>query len=262
VLLTGSVPLRSAGKVFETVARHLGGVAPRMPDGEQIGWSSAARRTFEHHPALEAYNQAPLNAGGKDPVDIFRLRQGYGARDLVLGPYGYVENATRSYAAFKQLRDTGVIPAKTRYQATLPGPGTSAFCIELDADTLLPLAREAQAREIEGITATIPAADLAIQLDVGMEAEHEEFSPPARRLGPAAPSHLPLEPGADGEDVYRDPDAKPDIDALQHNVDTIQELGFTRSQIDIAKHTDLSFINAAVARLKQPDSKKAPQGDL
>src|SRR6185312_15013881 len=60
VLLTGSVPLRPAEKVFETVARHLGGVAPRIPDGEQIGWSSAARRTFERHPALEAYRQVPL----------------------------------------------------------------------------------------------------------------------------------------------------------------------------------------------------------
>ncbi len=69
----------------------------------------------------------------------------------------------------------GVIPQKTRYQATLPGPGTSAFCIELDADTLLPLAREALLREIEGIAAAIPAADLTIQLDIGMEAEHEEF---------------------------------------------------------------------------------------
>ncbi|HWE75717.1 MAG TPA: hypothetical protein VG328_21335 [Stellaceae bacterium] len=175
VLLTGSIPLRPAEKVFETVAKHLGSVAPRIPDGEQIGWSSAARRTFERHPALELSRQVPLNAGGKDPVDIFRLRPGFAAGDLVLGPYGYVENATRSYAAFKKLKDDGVIPAKTRYQVTLPGPGTIGFCIELDADTLLPLAREALAREVEGIAAAIPAADLAIQLDIGMEAEHEEY---------------------------------------------------------------------------------------
>ncbi|HWE75716.1 MAG TPA: ABC transporter substrate-binding protein [Stellaceae bacterium] len=53
-----------------------------------------------------------------------------------------------------------------------------------------------------------------------------------------------------GEDVYRDPNAKPDIEALQHNVDAMQELGFTHSHIDVAKHTDQSFIDAAVARLK------------
>jgi NitT/TauT family transport system substrate-binding protein len=59
-----------------------------------------------------------------------------------------------------------------------------------------------------------------------------------------------------GEDVYRDPDARPDVDALQHNLDAMQELGFTRSHIDAAKHTDLSFIEAAAARLKSPSNAK------
>lgn len=55
-----------------------------------------------------------------------------------------------------------------------------------------------------------------------------------------------------GEDVYRDPDARPDVEALQRNLDAMQELGFIRSRIDVAKYTDLSFINAAIARLAQP----------
>ena len=59
-----------------------------------------------------------------------------------------------------------------------------------------------------------------------------------------------------GEDVYRDPDARPDVEALQHNVDAMLELGFIRSHIDVAKHTDLSFIEAAAARLKQPNAAK------
>lgn len=61
-----------------------------------------------------------------------------------------------------------------------------------------------------------------------------------------------------GEDVYRDPDARPDIEALQHNVDAMQELGFIKSHIDVAKHTDLSFITAAAARLKPGSAKTAP----
>jgi hypothetical protein len=175
ILLTGSVPLRPAEKVFETVARHLGTLAPRIPDGEQIGWSSAARRTFERHPALEVKRQVALNAGGRDPVDIFSLKPGFAAEDLKLGPYGYAENAANSYAAFKRLRDAGVIAPGTRYQATLAGPGTSAFCIELPAEQLLPLAREALLQEMNGIIAAVPAEDLTIQLDIGMEAEHEEY---------------------------------------------------------------------------------------
>ena len=175
VLLLGSLPLRPAEAAFDAVAKHLGTLAPRIPDGEQIGWSSAARRTFHQHPMLEVDRHVPLNAGGKDPVEIFRLKPGFTAKDLKLGPYGYIENAKRSYAAFKGLRDAGIIPAGTRYQATLPGPGTSAFCIELPAEQLLPLAREALAEEIKGIVAAIPAQDLTIQLDIGMEAEHEEY---------------------------------------------------------------------------------------
>ena len=53
-----------------------------------------------------------------------------------------------------------------------------------------------------------------------------------------------------GEDVYRDPDARPDVEALQHNLDAMEELGFIHSRIDVAKHTDLSFINAAAPRVK------------
>ena len=107
VLLTGSVPLRGAENVFECVAEHLGPLAPRIPDGEQIGWSGAARRTFEAHPMLEKYKKVPLNAGGKDPVDIFRLKAGCDVKDLKLGPYGYAENHAASYAKFTALRDKG-----------------------------------------------------------------------------------------------------------------------------------------------------------
>jgi NitT/TauT family transport system substrate-binding protein len=59
-----------------------------------------------------------------------------------------------------------------------------------------------------------------------------------------------------GEDVYRDPDARIDIQALQHNLDAMQELGFIHSRIDAAKYNDPSFINAAVARLKPPYTAK------
>ena len=175
VLLIGSIPLRPASTVFETVAKHLGPLARRIPDGEQIGWSGAVRRTIERHEAFEVSRQIPLNAGGRDPIDFFRLKEGYKPEHVKLGPYGYAENAARSYAAFKQLQREGAIPPHTRYQVTLPGPGTSAFFVELPADVLLPLAREALGREIDTIVHTIPASDLTIQLDIAMEAEHEEY---------------------------------------------------------------------------------------
>jgi len=51
------------------------------------------------------------------------------------------------------------------------------------------------------------------------------------------------------DDFYRDPDARPDIGATQKNIDAMRELGFIKNNIDIAKYTDMSFIDAAVRRL-------------
>jgi hypothetical protein len=175
VLLVGSIPLQPAAKVFETVANHLGTLAPRIPDGEQIGWLQAAFKSFANHPQLELSRQVALDAGGKIPINIYRLKPGVAAADLKLGPYGYAQNAIASYAQFKKLKDEGRIPAGTRMQVTMPGPGTSAYVIELPGEKLLPIAREALAREIEEIVANIPAGDLCIQLDIAMEAEHEEY---------------------------------------------------------------------------------------
>ena len=175
VFLVGSVPLQPAAKVFETVAKHLGTLAPRIPDGEQIGWLLAAFKTFAQHPLLELSRQVPLDAGGRIPLDIYRLKAGVMPAQLKLGPYGFAANAINSYSKFKELRDQGKIHPGTRFQVTMPGPGTSAYVIELPAGQLLPIAREALAREIEVITTAIPATDLAIQLDIAMEAEHEEY---------------------------------------------------------------------------------------
>jgi ABC-type nitrate/sulfonate/bicarbonate transport system substrate-binding protein len=52
------------------------------------------------------------------------------------------------------------------------------------------------------------------------------------------------------QDTYRDPDLIPDLEALQRNVDTTQELGFVKKKIDIKKYTDLSLVQEAAKRLK------------
>jgi hypothetical protein len=175
VLLVGSVPLTPAAAVFETVAHHLKDLVLRIPDGEQIGWGNAVRRSIERHDAFEVSGQVAMNAGGVDLVDLFRLKKGVSPKDVTLGPYGYAENAINSYAAFKRLRDEGTIAASTRYQMTLPGPGTSTCYLQIPAEDLLPMARKALLNEIERALQSIPADDLTIQIDVGMEAEHEEY---------------------------------------------------------------------------------------
>jgi len=51
-------------------------------------------------------------------------------------------------------------------------------------------------------------------------------------------------------DNYRDPNLMPNLDALQHNVDTTQELGFIKTKVDVKKNADLTLIQEAAKRLK------------
>jgi sulfonate transport system substrate-binding protein len=53
------------------------------------------------------------------------------------------------------------------------------------------------------------------------------------------------------QDTYRDPNLVPNLDALQRNVDTVQDLGFTKKHIDVKAHADLSLVKEALARLKK-----------
>ena len=175
ILLVGSVPLRPVSKVFETVARHLGELAPRIPDGEMMGWLRSIWQSHAENPALQQVGIAKLNGRATLGAPIYRLKHGVRPEELKLGPYGYVANAVASYAAFRKLRDAGKIPPRTRMQVTMPGPGTTSFIIQIDAETLLPIARNALWAEIEGILKAIPAEDLTIHLDVAMEAEKEEY---------------------------------------------------------------------------------------
>ena len=52
------------------------------------------------------------------------------------------------------------------------------------------------------------------------------------------------------KDDYRDPNGLPDLDAMQHNLDTEKDLGFLKTKIDVKKYADLSLIEEAAKRLK------------
>jgi sulfonate transport system substrate-binding protein len=52
------------------------------------------------------------------------------------------------------------------------------------------------------------------------------------------------------KDYYRDPGALVDLDALQRNVHAQAELGFIKSDLDVAKYADLSLVKEAAARVR------------
>jgi NitT/TauT family transport system substrate-binding protein len=52
-----------------------------------------------------------------------------------------------------------------------------------------------------------------------------------------------------GADYYRDPNAAPDLGALQSNIRTQVKFGFLKADLDIRQYTDLSLIEEAAKRL-------------
>jgi NitT/TauT family transport system substrate-binding protein len=52
------------------------------------------------------------------------------------------------------------------------------------------------------------------------------------------------------DDYYRSPVMRPDIAALQKNVDLTHELGFVPASFDVKAHSDLSLIDEAAKRLQ------------
>lgn len=51
-------------------------------------------------------------------------------------------------------------------------------------------------------------------------------------------------------DTYRDPNMKPNLDALQKNVEMTKDLGFVKASFDVKKYSDLSIVEEAAKRLK------------
>jgi NitT/TauT family transport system substrate-binding protein len=50
-------------------------------------------------------------------------------------------------------------------------------------------------------------------------------------------------------DYYRDPDARPNLEALQRNIETQRGLGFLKAPLDVRQYSDLSFIEEAARRV-------------
>jgi NitT/TauT family transport system substrate-binding protein len=52
------------------------------------------------------------------------------------------------------------------------------------------------------------------------------------------------------QDNFRDPNAEPNLGALQTSLDLQQEMGIQKTKIDVKKYTDVSIVHEAAARLK------------
>jgi hypothetical protein len=172
VHLVGSVPLRDAGEVFETVSAVLGPRLRRIPDGEtgkRLDWITWLEPIFSQHPAFEPSGETfQLHAGIKRKDTRYRLRSGFSIDQVTFDNIFYADIAKASYATFAELKNRGKIPRHCKFQVDLV-PAHSVIWLYVQED-LQPavdtIFNDAVIREIAKIVQAIPHDQLAIQFDV------------------------------------------------------------------------------------------------
>ncbi|GAA1708715.1 hypothetical protein GCM10009809_01140 [Isoptericola hypogeus] len=171
--LVGSVNLPTARDTLRTVATRLGGHARRLPDGEvgeRFHWILFQGARFSAVEGLTRVGDDPVVVAGFD-LRPHVLDGSVPADALRFGPLGYAEAAAASYADFVALREEGAIAPGTRFQVGLPSPlaAVTSFVAARDRAAVYPAYEAAMVRELEQIVATIPAADLAIQVELATD---------------------------------------------------------------------------------------------
>lgn len=170
-LLVGSVPLEDADAVIRTATAHLGGHLRRIPDGEtgeRTIWVTWQQGVFATHPDLE---EEPPVEGQYAPFPRYRLRAGTDPARLRFGDLGYAEVALRSYARFAEVKRTGAVPTRMRFQVSLPTPISplNNFAALDERALLEPAYEDALLREVDAIASAIPHDELAVQWDIAFE---------------------------------------------------------------------------------------------
>jgi hypothetical protein len=171
--LVGSINQPTADDTFRIVSENLGTHLTRIPDGEvgeRFHWILFQGAAFDATTGLTRLPIDPILVAGFD-LRPLRLDGSVAADQLEIGPLGYASAAIDSYARFVALRDAGTIPAGVRFQVCLPSPlaPLTSFVLASDQPAVYPAYERAILRELAAITAAIPAADLAIQIDLATE---------------------------------------------------------------------------------------------
>jgi len=171
VHLVGSVPLKNAREVFETVCAALGPKLKRVPDGEtgeRSDWITWLEPVFAGNPALEKSDELfRIHATGTARIR-YRLKPGKSVNDVHFGNLFYADVAKRSYADFAALKREGKIAPDLKFQIDLV-PAHSVIWLFLQDDLhqpLDPVFNAALKREIDKIAETLPHDQIAIQFDV------------------------------------------------------------------------------------------------
>jgi len=171
VHLVGSVPMRDAREVLETVSAALGQHLLRIPDGEtgkRLDWITWLEPLFADHPAFEPSGTKFRLHAGVEGRTRYRLRPGKTIADVTFDNLFYADIARQSYAVFADLKRQGKIPAHCKFQVDLV-PAHSVIWIFVNDDLHLAIDKlfnDAVLVEIDKLAASIPHGELAIQFDI------------------------------------------------------------------------------------------------
>ncbi|KAI4151121.1 MAG: hypothetical protein L6R39_002102 [Caloplaca ligustica] len=170
VLFIGSSPFQSTLDFLTTATQALPTQVQRLPDGE-----TGARSNFIawQHPTFPITIVQPRWGGQPSPESAAKA---YTIDDIK--PTGYDEQAIRSYAEFRNLKDTGRIPPQVRFQVCLPTPLSVVRGFVEDDDVCAqvePLYETRLLHALHRIQDTIPPSELAIQWDLPTEVALLEY---------------------------------------------------------------------------------------
>lgn len=182
VFFPGSVPIKPVAALFDAFVEHgLARMMKYVPDGEQEGWGGSARAKIGALPFLEksrvgaVTERATTQFFANRRFQYFRVKEGCKLAEMNVPNLGLVNNAVRSYREFKRNKDAGAFAVDAKFVVTIPGPGTLFFTIEAPKKQLFPFMERTFKEEIARIIEALPAAEIAIQLDLALEAELEEY---------------------------------------------------------------------------------------
>jgi hypothetical protein len=179
VHFVGSVPLPDAETVFRTLSAAAAPRLKRLPDGEtgiRKTWIRFLQDVLADNPAIEIARDVPpfkfIQWDGKLIREIPRLRMKPGATpDPASFKTGYAEMAIESWKLFERLQREGAIPARVKFQVSLPTPIAPTYnnMVPADRPKLLPALTRHMIGEVEAIARGVPNDRIAIQWDVCQE---------------------------------------------------------------------------------------------
>src|SRR5204862_6592198 len=166
VHLVGSIPLPDAESVFRIVSGAVGPHIKRLPDGEtgiRKTWIKFLQDVLAENPAIEVAKDVPpfkfVQWDGKLIREIPRLRLKPGAKpDPAAFRTGYADMAIQSWAIFDRLQKLGAIPAKVKFQISLPTPIAPTYnnIVPADRPGLLPALTQHFIGEVGRIAGAMP----------------------------------------------------------------------------------------------------------